>query len=159
MSQILLDSYFMIGLHQERFKEINVYRLNNLLYLAEAYYMCLNDTDKLYNEAFNVSVYGVYVKELMEFFGKELNGILINDIQIKMGKEIEDKRKEILYEIYKMYSKMSDWTIREIILSDDSPAGVIFSNPYSLYYSYVNPLNVKINKEDVKEWFKRNYLK
>ncbi len=56
MSQIIKDSYYLIGLHQERFKEITGSRLTNLLYLIEAYYMCINDEERLYEEQFKVDM-------------------------------------------------------------------------------------------------------
>lgn len=56
MSQIIEDSYYLIGLHQDRFKEISVSRLTNLLYLIEAYYMCLNEKSSLYKEQFKVNM-------------------------------------------------------------------------------------------------------
>lgn len=56
MSQIIEDSYYLIGLYQDRFKEISVSRLTNLLYLIEAYYMCMNDESFLYKEQFNVNM-------------------------------------------------------------------------------------------------------
>ena len=34
MDQIILDSYFLVGLFQERFKEISVLKLNELLFLT-----------------------------------------------------------------------------------------------------------------------------
>lgn len=56
MIQIIQDSYFLIGLHQERFKDIDVSRLTNLLYLLEGYYMAINDENYLYNEQFKVDM-------------------------------------------------------------------------------------------------------
>ena len=37
MSQIIKDSYYLIGLYQEKFKEINGAKLTNLLYLLDYY--------------------------------------------------------------------------------------------------------------------------
>lgn len=34
MDQIILDSYFLVGLFQERFKEISLLKLNELLFLT-----------------------------------------------------------------------------------------------------------------------------
>lgn len=56
MDDIILDSYYMIKLHQDRFKDINIFRLCNLLYLTEAYYMCVNDEDSLYSSDFYLCV-------------------------------------------------------------------------------------------------------
>lgn len=52
MDQIILDAYYMIKLHQERFKDINILRLCNLLYLTEAYYMCEYNEEELYSSDF-----------------------------------------------------------------------------------------------------------
>ena len=56
MDEIILDAYYMINLHQYMFKEINIFRLCNLLYLSEAYYMCINDEEKLYSSDFYLCV-------------------------------------------------------------------------------------------------------
>lgn len=56
MSQIIEDSYYLIGLHQDRFKDITGSRLVNLLYLIEAYYMCISDEEYLYEEQFKVDM-------------------------------------------------------------------------------------------------------
>lgn len=34
MDQIILDSYFLVGLFQERFKEISLLKLNEMLFLT-----------------------------------------------------------------------------------------------------------------------------
>lgn len=56
MNSIILDSYYLISLHQDRFKEINTIRLTNLLYLLEGYYMCIYDEEYLYKEKFNLNL-------------------------------------------------------------------------------------------------------
>lgn len=56
MEQMILDACYMIKLHQDRFKEINIVRACNLLYLTEAYYMCMYDENELYPTDFYISV-------------------------------------------------------------------------------------------------------
>ena len=56
MSQIIKDSYYLIGLYQEKFKEINGAKLTNLLYLLEGYYMAYYEKDSLSKEEFKVDM-------------------------------------------------------------------------------------------------------
>lgn len=57
MDQIILDSYFLVGLHLERFKEITVYKLQELLFLSQAKSLCeLNDEEGLYPKSFTLDL-------------------------------------------------------------------------------------------------------
>lgn len=68
MSYIIEDAYYLITLHNERLKQISTTKLNYLLFLTEAYYMCVNDADRLYKNEFNVDFFSIYVKEIDDFF-------------------------------------------------------------------------------------------
>ncbi len=55
MEQIILDSYFLVGLYIERYKEISVYKLQELLFLVQAKSLCeLNDGEGLYPKSFTL---------------------------------------------------------------------------------------------------------
>ncbi len=68
MSCIIEDAYYLITLHNGRLKQISTTKLNYLLFLTEAYYMCVNDAERLYKNEFNVDLFNIYVKEINEFF-------------------------------------------------------------------------------------------
>ncbi len=68
MSCIIEDAYYLITLHNDRLKQVSTTKLNYLLFLTEAYYMCVNDAERLYKNEFNVDLFNIYVKEINEFF-------------------------------------------------------------------------------------------
>lgn len=57
MSNILLDSYYIISVYQKKKKSINAVKLNALLYLADAHWMCIYDDKGLYEEGFLVDIF------------------------------------------------------------------------------------------------------
>ncbi len=56
MNDIILISYYMVGLFQDRLKNINTAHLTCLLYLLEGYYMSIYDEDKLFVEDFKIDM-------------------------------------------------------------------------------------------------------
>ena len=56
MNDIILISYYLVGLFQERLKNINTAHLTCLLYLLEGYYMSVYDEDKLFKEDFKIDM-------------------------------------------------------------------------------------------------------
>lgn len=56
MNDIILISYYMVGLFQDRLKKINTAHLTCLLYLLEGYYMSIYDEDKLFVEDFKIDM-------------------------------------------------------------------------------------------------------
>ena len=56
MNDIILISYYMAGLFQDRLKNINTAHLTCLLYLLEGYYMSIYDEDKLFVEDFKIDM-------------------------------------------------------------------------------------------------------
>ena len=56
MNDIILISYYMVGLFQDRLKNINTAHLTCLLYLLEGYYMSIYDEDKLFVEDFKIGM-------------------------------------------------------------------------------------------------------
>lgn len=155
MNQIIKDSYYLIGLHQERFKKINGIRLTDMLYLIEAYYMTLYDAEYLYEEEFKVDMLGMYIKEINEKFKKTEN-IIINDEEIKIGKDISEDRKKIIFKIYDLFGKLSDFKLHEEIFSNDSPLQFIYAIPDVLAV-YIR-FNISVPKSQTKKWFEENYL-
>lgn len=92
---------------------------------------------------------------LDEKFGKYEN-IILNDEQIKLGKELDEDIKIDIYTIYKMFGNKSFFNLREVIFSENSPVEEIFSNTYELYMYIL--YNIGVSKVKTKEWFEDNFL-
>lgn len=92
---------------------------------------------------------------LDEKFGKYEN-IILNDEQIKLGKELDEDIKRDIYTIYKMFGNKSFFNLREVIFSENSPVEEIFSNTYELYMYIL--YNIGVSKVKTKEWFEDNFL-
>ncbi len=88
-------------------------------------------------------------------FGK-YEDIILNQNQLKYGKEISDDIKEDIFFIYKMFGGKSFFKLREIIFSEYSPVEEIFSNTYLLYLHIL--YNIGVSKSKTKDWFKNNFL-
>ena len=56
MNDIILISYYMVRVFQDRLKNINTAHLTCLLYLLEGYYMSIYDEDKLFVEDFKIDM-------------------------------------------------------------------------------------------------------
>ena len=93
---------------------------------------------------------------LDEKFGKYEN-IILNDKQIKLGKELDEDIKGDIFTIYKMFGNKSFFKLRELIFSECSPAEEIFSNTYLLYVHIL--YNIGVSKFKTRNWFKENFLK
>lgn len=156
MYRIIEDSYYLIGLHQKDMKEINIYRLNNLLYLLEAYYMCLNNGKELYSQGFNLDIIGLYNKMINEVFDNEHN-IILSEAQLRIGKCISKERKEYICTIYNIFGRLSDAKLFGVIHYRNSPVYCAHSNP-SVLMMYLKNKTI-VSKENTMHWFKDNILK
>lgn len=84
-----------------------------------------------------------------------MQNIILNSEQISIGNSIDKERKELIYELYKMFGKMSDAKLREMVLLNDSPIRLIYSIPEMLYCCI--RYSIGIPKSLTKEWFGKNF--
>lgn len=73
-----------------------------------------------------------------------------------MGKEISDKRKKLILDVYNMFGKLSDLKLRELIFSEGSPINYIYKIPEVLYMYMFYSINVPKNM--TKQWFEDKFL-
>lgn len=99
--------------------------------------------------------YGIYVDEIIHFFGDNQN-IILNKIQLQMGKEISEERKRLILDVYNMFGKLSDLKLRELIFSEGSPINFIYRIPEVLY-AYIR-LSIDVPKDMTKQWFEDKFL-
>lgn len=102
--------------------------------------------------------YGILNKTIVQHFPNELDPIILNKTQLEKISMIDGERKELLFEVYKQFGNLADLKLREMILSEESPIGRIFSNPTLYYLHLTGKVGYEIPKEATKEWFKENFL-
>lgn len=102
--------------------------------------------------------YGILNKTIVQHFPNELDPIILNKTQLEKISMIDGERKELLFEVYKQFGNLADLKLREMILSEESPVGMIFSNPTLYYLHLTGKVGYEIPKEATKEWFKENFL-
>ena len=117
--------------------------------------MTLYNAEYLYEEEFKVDMLGMYIKEINEKFKKTEN-IIINDEEMKIGKSISEDRKKIIFKIYDLFGKLSDFKLHEELFSNDSPLQFIYAIPDVLAV-YIR-FNISVPKIQTKKWFEENYL-
>ena len=52
MNQIILDSYYLVKLHQDNGECISIRRLTDLLYVYEAAFMNVHEVNRIYDDEF-----------------------------------------------------------------------------------------------------------
>jgi len=158
MNQIVLDSYYLIKLHQEDNVEISLKRLIPLIYMHEAMFMNVYDVDKIYDDDYKVRISGINVSAISEEFKDYdyIENIMVQKDRLNaLAKNVNNGRKKDLEFVYKYFKETSDSKIIEVILDEDSPILDIYSNPEMLYYYLTE--NRSIPKDKIKKWFK-NYV-
>lgn len=156
MDQIIKDAYYLISIHQKNGRDIDINRLNNLLYLLEIYYMCKNDGRVLYYEGFNFDAVGIYNKTINNYFNTEGN-IILSNRQIIIANMLYKNRKQIINIIYSMFGNLSDLKLRAILHFGNSPISKAYNEP-SLLIQYIKNKTI-VSKELSMIWFKENILK
>lgn len=56
MDQIILDSYYLVGLFQERFKEVSLLKLNELMFLTHLESLLEDYEEGLYPKTFTLNL-------------------------------------------------------------------------------------------------------
>lgn len=107
---------------------------------------------------FTCVFYGILNKKIVQNFPKEIDPIILNKAQLEKVSEIDAERKELLFEVYRQFGNIADLKLREMVLSEDSPVGIVFSNPTLYYLHLTGKVGYEIPKEATKEWFKDNFL-
>lgn len=154
MNQIILDSYYLVKLHQDNGECISIRRLTDMLYVYEAAFMNVHEVNSIYDEDFMVGTNGIYVKAINEEFKEfeECESIMIEDKRLEaLAKEVSKQKKNDIGFIYRYFRNISDSKVHEFIMSEDSPIDEVYQNPELTYYNMLH--NIGIAKARMKTWY------
>ena len=160
MNKIISDAYYMIKLHTDRFKEINISKLGKLLYLSDAKYMVEENSEEgLYKGDFYITLRKELSYEIChlmldnEFKNYGEQNIILNEKQEEGIKDLDEKRKHHLYEVYKIFGVLNDFQLSEHLLINVSP----IYNRMKMLYEMKKPIPVIIQKWETKDWYNVTY--
>ena len=141
MNQIILDSYYLVKLHQDNGECISIRRLTDLLYVYEAAFMNVHEENRIYDDEFLFGSNDIFVPAVDNEFEsfKECESIMIEDKRLKaITKRMSKQKKADLGFIYRYFRNISDSKVHEFIMSEDSPIEETYQNPELVYYNVVS---------------------
>ena len=138
----------------ERFKEISLLKLNELLFLTQLESLVEGYEGGFYPKSFTINLQGVSNKEIESKYRHMRKSILNSKHELAQGKNIPQEKKKVLYRVYKKYGGINEYKLNEILHECESPLNVD-KNPVML--SYIMKYNIKFNDEKLEEWYK-NFL-
>ena len=152
---IINDSYYLVNLFMVDNIKCNYIKLQNLMYLFEAFYMALEDKP-LYENNFCALGFGASEKNLYkEYINFRNNNILLSLNQIKAGQEMEPYKKEIMIELYLTFKNLTSNELSNLVREENSPWHKTFvKNGETIGFEE----KYYIDKEETKEWFRRNFI-
>ena len=154
-NDIIKDSYYLVNLFMVDNIKCNYIKLQNLMFLFEAFYMALEDKP-LYENNFCTLAYGASEKNLYkEYIDFRNNNILLSLSQIKAGQKIEPYKKEIMIELYLTFKNLSSNELSNLVREENSPWHKTFiRNGETIGFEE----KYYIDKKEAKDWFKRNFM-
>lgn len=155
-NNIVYDAYYLISLFNRDEQKVTQLQVQKIMYFFEAYYMCINNVDRLYECNFNAWALGPVsiplYNELKKFGDKD---IVLNEEQLNMANSINDRKKEILDYIYKVFGGISAMKLVELTHREDSPWYEKWKeNGEKVVYGS----QCYIDKIETRNWFRRIFL-
>lgn len=148
-NDIVQDAYYLISLFEESNKMPTQLHIQKLMFLFEAYYMNIENTDKLYDcnyQAWNFGPVAIPLYKEFKIYGK--NGIKITEEEREWGKQISEEKKRLMKELYDAFKEFSAMQLVNFTHAEGSPWKKAWDmKTYS-----------EIPKKDIKEWFSQ-YVK
>lgn len=156
-NNIVYDAYYLINLFLKDNKEVTQLHIQKLMYFFEAYYMNVNDTDKLYDCNFCAWAYGPVAiplyKKLKRFGNQKIE--LTEEEKIQ-GDNIEKEKKKLLDNIYNVFKNIPAMTLVEYTHMVGSPWKEVWErNERKVGYGS----DTYIDKIKTKQWFKNVFQK
>ena len=155
-NNIIFDSYYLVKIFKDNKQDITQLQIQKLMYFFEAYYMNINDCNKLYDCNFNAWMFGpVAIPLYKEYKNFGEYPIVLSDEKLKIGECISADKKKILKELYDVFGKLDASKLVELTHMINSP-----------WYNKWNENNKKIvygeesyiSKDETKTWFKENFI-
>lgn len=84
-----------------------------------------------------------------------VSSVMISPDEKRLGKDIPDERKKIIYRAYKKYGNINDHKLNELLHSYNSPL-CVDENPVMLAYIMAN--NIVFKDEKLALWY-REFVK
>lgn len=148
-NDIVQDAYYLISLFEKANKTPTQLHIQKLMFLFEAYYMNIENTDKLYDcnyQAWNFGPVAIPLYKEFKIYGK--NGIKITEEEREWGNQISEEKKRLMKELYDAFKEFSAMQLVNFTHAEGSPWKKAWDiKTYS-----------EIPKKDIKEWFSQ-YVK
>lgn len=148
-NDIVQDAYYLISLFEKANKTPTQLHIQKLMFLFEAYYMNIENTDKLYDcnyQAWNFGPVAIPLYKEFKIYGK--NGIKITEEEREWGNQISEEKKRLMKELYDAFKDFSAIQLVNFTHAEGSPWKKAWDiKTYS-----------EIPKKDIKEWFSQ-YVK
>lgn len=169
---IITNSYYMISLFMEAredksledfedAEDINLQIITNLklqvlMYLSEAYYMCLYNK-KMFDSEWYAWNYCPANKELYHkyncFGGDEL---IVSEKDIKRANNLSQENKDVIDLIYNLFGGFSAFDLVCIMHTKETPLMVILADNDDKDFCSIS--EIEINKKETKKWFNEGIM-
>lgn len=155
-NDIIQDAYYLISLFNKDNNDVTQLQIQKIMYFFEAYCMCVEDKDSLYECNFNAWAFGpvsIPLYKALKQFGD--SNIVLSKEQLEFSEKItEDKKKKIQY-IYSVFKDIPAMKLVRLTHMEGSPWYIKWKeNDEKVVYgnrSY-------ISKEQTKDWFRKFFL-
>lgn len=148
-NNIVQDAYYLISLFEKDNKMPTQLHIQKLMFLFEAYYMNMENTDKLYDcnyQAWNFGPVAIPLYKEFKIYGK--SGIKITKEERDWGNQISKEKKRLMKELYDAFKGFSAMQLINFTHAEGSPWKKAWDiKTYS-----------EIPKKDIKDWFSQ-YVK
>ncbi|WP_305084650.1 Panacea domain-containing protein [uncultured Clostridium sp.] len=148
-NDIVKDAYYLVSLFKKDNKSVTQLHIQKLMFLVEAFYMCITNESQLYEcqyKAWNFGPVATQLYKKFKIYGKE--EIVLNESQIADGESITEEKKNIIKAIYEVFKEFSAMDLVKFTHAEGSPWKKAWDNEqYSV-----------ISKEEMKNWFSK-YVK
>lgn len=153
---IVTDSYYLINLFTADDKKVTQLHVQKLMYLFEAFYMCVKNVDSLYECNFNAWAFGPVSIPLYKAYKSFGNAnIVLTEEEKKKGSKIDQLKKDIFKKIYEIFGELTASQLVNLTHKEGSPwYNKWMENNQEMVYGE----DSYIDKKETKEWFRNNFI-
>lgn len=155
-NDIVKDSYYLVNLFTENDKKVTQLQIQKLMYLFEAFYMCIEKESTLYNCNFNAWAFGpVAIPLYKEYKSFGSANIILSEEKIKQGNEMNLFKKKVMEKIYNNFGELSPEKLVNLTHMKGSPwYEKWMENDKKVVYGEKS----YIDKEKTRDWFAENFI-
>ncbi len=148
-NDIVKDAYYLVNVYKQHNVPITQIHIQKLMFLFEAYYMNMENTNSLYDcdfQAWNFGPVAIPLYKQFKKYGK--NNIILDQEQIAEGNSICEEKKKLIEELFDAFKEFTAMELVNFTHADGSPWKEAWEEKeYSI-----------ISKEKMKSWFSK-YVK